>query len=218
MSSSVVMSKKSRFRLGIAVVVVIHLGFFYGFWHVKAKQLGDKFVNVDIYAPTAAEGLALYEALPTEDCVNVVNEQAPRPGMPVYVEPPADAKISESTTEVTAKNAKVTTATAPQAEVKLEPSLHYASSPRCKGIAVIPAGADQLGADGFVGLELNITKTGDVQRGEVHRSSGFKELDAAALKQVKENLIFKPCQKGDAIVGCKQYIKFRWKTAAINKS
>ena len=34
---------------------------------------------------------------------------------------------------------------------------------------------------------------------------------AAALKQVTENLTFKPCQKGSVIVGCKQYIKFRWK-------
>jgi TonB family protein len=105
-----------------------------------------------------------------------------------------------------------TDANAAPAEVKLAPSLYYASAPRCKSVAAIPAGAEKLGADGFVGLELNINQAGVVQRGEIHRSSGFADLDAAALKQVTENLTFKPCQKGTVIVGCKQYIKFRWKT------
>jgi TonB family protein len=99
----------------------------------------------------------------------------------------------------------------PPAEVKLDPSLFYATAPRCKGVAAIPAGAEKLGADGFVGLELNINQAGAVQRSEIHRSSGFADLDAAALKQVTENLTFKPCQKGTVIVSCKQYIKFRWK-------
>jgi TonB family protein len=225
MSSFRIMSRKTSFRLGVAVVIIIHIGFFYGFWRVKAGQIGNKVVELDIYSPKAAVGLAFYEALPTQDCVHVVNEQAPRLGMPVYVEPPPSAKNTESakidaqksgaaeTVADTANAAVATPAEAPAApvEVKLEPSLHYASSPRCKGAAAIPAGAEKLGADGFVGLELNIDSAGVVQRGEIDRSSGFKDLDAAALKQVKENLIFKPCQKGSTIVGCKQYIKFRWK-------
>ena len=226
MSSFSVMSKKNRFKFGLAVVVVIHIGFFIGFWHVKAKRLTAEFVNVDIYAPTAAVGLAMYEALPTEDCVKVVSEQAPRPGMPVYVEPPVVSKEAGAAKETTkgsvpeaaGTNAKAAannqTVKTPSAEVKLEPSLFYASAPRCKGVAAIPApaGAEKLGTDGFVGLELNINQAGAVQRGEIHRTSGFEDLDAAALKQVKENLVFKPCQKGTVIVGCKQYIKFRWKT------
>jgi TonB family protein len=219
------MSKKNRFKFGLAVVVVIHICFFIGFWHVKAKRLTAEFVNVDIYAPTAAVGLALYEALPNEECVKIVNEQASRPGMPVYVEPPEVSKETADAKEATKNSAAETSGTdakvaadaqsvkTPPAEAKLEPSLFYASAPRCKGVAAIPAGAEKLGADGFVGLELNINQAGVVQRGEIHRSSGFKELDAAALKQVKENLTFKPCQKGTVIVGCKQYIKFRWKTS-----
>jgi TonB family protein len=214
-----VMSKKSRFKFGIAVVIIIHICFFIGFWHVKAKRLTAEFVNVDIYAPTAAVGLAMYEALPNDECVNVVNEQAPRPGMPVYVEPPEvskEAGAAKDGVQEAAADANAVAVTpdvkTPPAEVKLEPSLFYASAPRCKGVAAIPAGAEKLGADGFVGLELSINKAGVVQRGEIHRSSGFEDLDAAALKQVKENLTFKPCQKGTVIVGCKQYIKFRWKT------
>lgn len=231
MSAFNVMSKKSRFKLGIAVVIIIHIGFFIGFWHVKAKRLTAEFVNVDIYAPTAATGLAMYEALPNEECVKVVNEQAPRPGMPIYVEPPASSEeagaakdatqgaakgTTEAAAETTVAEAKAAAVTSdvktPPAEVKLEPSLFYATAPRCKGVAAIPAGAEKLGAEGFVGLELNINQAGVVQRGEIHRSSGFVDLDEAALKQVKENLTFKPCQKGTVIVGCKQYIKFRWKT------
>ena len=214
-----VMSKKSRFKFGIAVVIIIHICFFIGFWHVKAKRLTAEFVNVDIYAPTAAVGLAMYEALPNDECVNVVNEQAPRPGMPVYVEPPEvskEAGAAKDGVQEAAADANAVAVTpdvkTPPAEVKLEPSLFYASAPRCKGVAAIPAGAEKLGADGFVGLELNINQAGAVQRGEIHRSSGFADLDAAALKQVKENLAFKPCQKGTVIVSCKQYIKFRWKT------
>ena len=217
MSAFKVMSTKSRLKFGITVVIIIHICFFIGFWHVKARRLTAEFVNVDIYAPTAAVGLAMYEALPNEECVKVVNEQAPRPGMPVYVEPPEASKeadaAKEATVENTAEVAAVTSEVkAPPAEAKLEPSLYYASAPSCKGVAAIPAGAEKLGAEGFVGLELNINQAGVVERGEIHRSSGFADLDAAALKQVTENLIFKPCQKGTVIVACKQYIKFRWKT------
>jgi len=205
MSSFSVISKKNRFKIGVIVVIIIHIGMFYGFWRVKARQIGDKFVSVDIYAAKAAEGLAFYEVLPGEDCVKVVNEQAPRPGMPVYVEPPEGEKVPHKTTAKTKAEA-----VAP-ADIKLEPSLFYASSPHCKTAVVIPEGAEKLGTDGFVGLELNINKDGNVQRAEIDRTSGFQELDAAALKQVTENFTFKPCQKGDLIVGCKQYIKLRWK-------
>ncbi len=201
MSSFSVISKKNRLKIGIIIVIIIHIGMFYGFWRVHARQSGNAVYEMDIYAAKAAEGLAFYEAVATEDCVNVKNEQAPKPGMPVVVEPAPKA--------AGAKTDKA--ATKPPAEVKLEPSLFYASSPKCRGPVGVPAGADRLGTDGFVGLELNIDKAGLVQRGEIHRSSGFEDLDAAALKQVTENLTFKPCQKGAVIVGCKQYIKFRWK-------
>ncbi|MFO1390369.1 energy transducer TonB [Cellvibrio sp.] len=209
MSSFKVMSTKSRLKLGIAVVVIIHIGMFYGFWRVHAKQIGDKVYEMDIYAAPAAQGLTFYEAIPTADCVKVLNEQAPKLGMPIVEEPAAD-----STGTDTAKNSSNkkdgTTKTQPK-EVKLAPSLYYASSPTCKSIATVPAGAEKLGADGFVGLELNIDKDGVVKRGEISRSSGFAELDDAALKQATENLSFKPCHKGDAAVGCKQIIKYRWK-------
>ncbi len=210
MSSFKVMSTKSRLKLGIIVVVIIHIGMFYGFWRVKAGQIGNKVYDMDIYAAKAAEGLTFYEAVPTEECVKVLNEQAPKPGMPIVVEPPAETKVGESAK--TAVDKREVAAKAAPKDVQLAPALYYASAPRCKGVATIPANAEKLGAEGFVGLELNIDKDGTVKHGEVSRSSGFADLDDAALKQVKENLSFKPCQKGDVSVGCKQIIKYRWKT------
>jgi len=226
MSSFRVISKKNRLKFGVAVVIIIHIGFFYGFWHVKAGQIGDKFYEMDIYAAKAAEGVAFYEATASEECVKVLNEQAPKAGMPEYVEPPASENPEKGAGEAKMGDEAVTNEKGPTEkadtvqhsptpepkEVKLEPSLFYASSPRCKGVTAVPAGAEKLGADGFVGLELNIDKAGVVTYGEVSRSSGFADLDAAALKQVKGNLTFKPCQKGAAVVGCKQIVKYRWKT------
>ena len=221
MSSFRVISRKDRLKLGIFVVIIIHIGFFYGFWHVYAKQIGDMFYEMDIYAAKAAEGLTFYEAVPSEACVNVLNEQAPKPGMPIAPELPADATVADKATgnkeisnkEVSNKTAPkdVATKAAPK-EVKLAPPLYYASAPKCKSVASVPAGAEKLGADGFVGLELNIDKNGMVKRGEISRSSGFADLDQVALTQVTENLSFKPCQKEGVSVGCKQIIKYRWKT------
>lgn len=208
MSSFKVMSTKNRLKLGIAVVVIIHIGMFYGFWRVHAKQIGDKVYEMDIYAAPAAQGLTFYEAIPSADCVKVLNEQAPKPGMPIVEESAAGSVEADAAKNSSNKKAAKT----PPEEVKLAPSLYYASSPTCKNVATVPAGAEKLGADGFVGLELNIDKDGVVKRGEISRSSGFAELDNAALKQATENLSFKPCQKGDAAVGCKQIIKYRWKT------
>lgn len=204
MSSFRVISRKDRLKLGIVIVVIIHIGMFYGFWRVKAKQIGDSFYEMDIYAAKAAQGLTFYEAVPSEECVNVLNEQAPKPGTPIAPEKPADAKAGADQQTAKAKTAAK--------EVQLSPPLYYATAPRCKAVASVPTGAERLGADGFVGLELNIDKEGMVKHGEVSRSSGFEDLDQAALHQVKENLSFKPCQKDGVSVGCKQIIKYRWKT------
>lgn len=251
MSAFNVMSKKSRFKLGMAVVIIIHIGFFIGFWHVKAKRLTADFVTVDIYSPTAATGFAMYEALANDACVKVVNEQAPTLGMPIVdINAPLKEEVlaaqqaaaaaaayqaarkreggaQDSTTpaanpdtavadkpiaEAAVADKPAVDVHAAPAETKLAPSLYHASAPRCKSVAAIPTGADKLGAEGFVGLELSINTAGVVQRAEINRSSGFQELDAAAIKQVTENLTFKPCQKGSVIVGCKQIIKFRWQT------
>lgn len=213
MSSFRVLDKKSRLKLGIIVVIIIHIGMFYGFWRVHAKQIGNKVYEMDIYAAKAAEGLAFYEALPTEECVNVLNEQAPRQGIKLKVPQDEQSQAVDATKadEAKEKSAPPVDLAAITKEGSMETPLHYATSPRCKGVVSAPVGAEKLGADGFVGLELNIDTNGSIKHGEVSRSSGFAELDEAALTQVKNNLTFKPCEKDGATVGCKQYIKYRWK-------
>ena len=59
-------------------------------------------------------------------------------------------------------------------------------------------------------LSLNLAESGRVERGEIEVSSGFADLDSAALKQVTETWQFEPCKKADKIVACNQYIRFRW--------
>jgi TonB family protein len=91
-----------------------------------------------------------------------------------------------------------------------EPLLVPAKAPKCIARAITPVGYEKLGAEGFIGLALNLAKTGRIERGEIEISSGFPELDTAALKQVTEGWQFEPCKKQNKIVACKQHIRFRW--------
>jgi len=197
MSDYSVLSKKNRLRLGIAVVVIIHIGFFYGFWHVKARQIGNKVVGLDIYGDTTTDGFSYYQALPDSNCLDVVHEQLAKPPMTL-------SAVSTTSTEPTSSEEDVVVAPLP---------IQPAHAPTCKQPSPLPEGYQKLGESGFVGLEVNIDKTGRIVRGEIDRRSGFPELDKAALKQVVETWAFEPCKKGDEAVACKQYIKFRWKEA-----
>ncbi|MES2823111.1 MAG: TonB family protein [Pseudomonadota bacterium] len=91
-----------------------------------------------------------------------------------------------------------------------EPILVPAKTPKCIAKSFTPPGHEKLGSEGFVGLALNLAKTGRIERGEIEVSSGFPELDTAALKQVTEGWQFEPCKKQNKIVACKQHIRFRW--------
>lgn len=108
--------------------------------------------------------------------------------------------------------AKVAAAT-PVVEKKLaarEPILVPAKAPKCIARSLTPLGHEKLGSEGFIGLALNLAKTGRIERGEITVSSGFPELDTAALKQVTDGWQFEPCKKQNKIVACKQHIRFRW--------
>ena len=208
MSSFSVISKKSRLKLGIGVVIFIHICFFYGFWHVKAGRIGNKVVELDIYGNTTTDGFSYYEALPDTNCLDVVHEQLAKPALQM--------KSSTASTASTASNvANASASSASSSEEPFTPQLPIqpARSPKCKKPTPLPDGYKKLGASGFVGLEINIDKAGKVVRGEIDRSSGFQDLDSAALKQVVETWAFEPCKKGDEVVACKQFIKFRWKDA-----
>lgn len=205
MSSISVISKKNRFRLGVAVVVIIHIGFFYGFWHVKAGRVTNEVVELDIYGNTTTDGLGYYEALPDANCLNVLNEQTATPPL----------AMQQSSTSTSSAQPLSSASSSQESFVPFTPqsTIHHAHSPKCKTPMSLPDGYKKLGANGFVGLEINIDQAGRVLRGDIDRTSGFPDLDQAALKQVIETWIFQPCKKGDEVVACKQYIKFRWKDA-----
>ena len=193
-----VISKKNRIKIGVAIVIVANSAIIYGFWQLKAgKPRFNLEVAVDLYTDKGADGLAFYEATANEKCIDVLNEQATKPAT-TYTTAVAPAKGEKS-----------------EAKKVTEVPLVHATAPGCSKPLTLPAGAEKLGEKGFVGLQINIDKNGRVERGEVDRSSGFPELDEAALKQVTESLHFEPCKKGDTAVACKQYIKYRWKTPSL---
>lgn len=210
MSSYSVISKKTRIRLGVAVVIIIHIGFFYGFWKVKAGRVTNEVVELDIYGDTTTDGLGYYEALPDANCLNVLNEQKITPALKMQQ---SSTPTSNSSSSLVAASQASSSSSSAEPEVPFTPQLpiSHAHSPKCKVPTPLPDGYKKLGTNGFVGLEINIDKTGKVLRGDIDRTSGFTDLDQAALKQVLETWVFEPCKKGEEIVACKQYIKFRWK-------
>lgn len=212
MSSFSVISKKNRLRLGVVIVVIIHIGFFYGFWHVKAGRVTNEVVELDIYGDTTTNGFSYYEALPDANCLNVLNEQKMTPALAMR-QSSASVSTSNASSSLASALATSSSSSSVEPEVPFTPQLpiSHAHSPKCKVATSLPDGYKKLGVNGFVGLEINIDKAGKVLRGDIDRTSGFPDLDQAALKQVIENWTFQPCKKGDEIVACKQYIKFRWK-------
>lgn len=209
MSSFSVISKKNRLRLGVAVVVVIHIGFFYGFWHVKAGRVTNEVVELDIYGNTTTDGLGYYEALPDANCLNVLNEQAATPPLTMQKSSTSTSTSTSSTSSIS--SSAISSSSSSDVPFTPQSIIHHAHSPKCKEPRPLPDGYKKLGVNGFVGLEINIDKTGRVLRGDIDRTSGFPDLDQAALKQVLETWTFQPCKNGDQVVACKQYIKFRWK-------
>lgn len=180
-------STKHKLIAGVGAIAFVWTLMFIGYLNWTPHNYGPRLISVDIYADDGGEGLAFYEALPDDECVVVKNEHRLK----------ADTK---KTVEISKVNPAFDT------------SMIYASSPKCKIATPFPQGYQQLGSGGFVGLVLNINTEGKIERGEIDKTSGFKALDDAALKQVTETWRFEPCKKADKAVACRQTIKFRWKS------
>lgn len=182
--SIVAVSKKKRLVVGVSAITIIVILFTVGLFIQKPRYYGPKLISVDIYKDSSLDSLPLYEALPNEDCVNVVNEQI-----------------------LTDEQKK-----GPKPQDPLDAPVLYASAPKCSVASAAPENYKKLEKNEFVVLTLNINKEGKIEYGEVEKTSGIPELDEAALKQVTTTWSFQPCTKADVIVACKQKIKFRWKT------
>jgi TonB family protein len=194
--------KKSRLRLvGITVAVcitsILALGFMQSYQKSKQRRVKKiDLVAVDIVASKPALLPILYELVPEESCIKQLTFNVPEAAS-------SSAAWSRAFSSGSNKsNSSVL--------VKPEPVLVPASSPSCIAQAMMPIGVEKLGDKGFVTLELNLAKTGRVERGEVYTSSGFSELDEAALVQVKETWKFQPCTKASEPVACKHFVRVRW--------
>ena len=188
-----VVSRKKKIISGVATVAVVVSLFILGYLLQKPRYYGPKLIQTDIYKDSTTDNLAFYEALPDDQCVSVANEKI--------------VDDAERAKTVDQKNADGTIN-------PLYAPLVSASAPKCKSASVFPADYKKLDKKSFVLLSLNINKSGDIEHGEVERTSGFPELDAAALKQVTETWSFEPCKKAGNPVACRQMIKFKWKNEA----
>lgn len=187
-----IVSLKKRFIFGVGVVLLLIAILAVGYVHMKPRHY-SRVISVDVYADTAEEGLAFYEAIPDENCVNVITEHVSR------------SATKKPAAEVNAAKA------GDKKSVAVESPLVYAAAPKCSAAISLPTDYKKLGKEGYVGLVLNLNEEGKIARGEIDKTSGFKELDEAALKQVTETWSFEPCKKADKAIACRQTIKFRWK-------
>ena len=188
-------------------------GFLQSYQQSKLRQVHKiDLVEVAIFADKPAAETILYEVspytiAPSSECirrrVDVASTKAS-----ITTSPRADTATAEMVAETA--TAKVSAAVAKKNPIRREPALVAAQMPKCIAASIAPSGYLKLAADGFVGLALNLDKTGRVERGEIEKSSGFADLDSAALTQVKDTWQFEPCKKQNKAVACKQYIGFRW--------
>jgi len=210
-----ILKKSTRRRVGICasliVTGVIIFGFLSTYQETKNKAVPKvNLVQTAIYADKSAPAPILYEAIPTEQCIQQLTFET----LPASSSS-AVAISSEAPSSMAVITSSVASSVSPKKSAKIipqipEPPLVNASSPTCLMQTPPPEGYEKLGAEGFVTLALNLADTGRIERGEIEKSSGFTELDAAALKQVTETWQFEACKKADKAVACKQYIRFRW--------
>lgn len=207
-----ILKKSTRRSIGVCasliVTGVIVFGFLSTYQETKNKAVPKvNLVQTAIYADKNARVPVLYEAVPTEQCIQQLTTDAQQTLSSGAVMSSASFAASSESVVSSTTSSKASSKKNQQAP---EPVLVNASSPRCLTQTPAPEGYEQLGAEGAVTLSLNLAETGRIERGEVEKSSGFADLDAAALKQVTETWQFEPCKKADKAVACKQFIRFRW--------
>ncbi|HWV16861.1 MAG TPA: energy transducer TonB [Cellvibrio sp.] len=201
-----ILSKRTRRTVGITATVivtsVIVVTFMSSYQKAKNKAVPKvNLVQAAIYASREAGVPVLYEAVLGEQCIQQV-------GAVSFSSAASSAPPESNSTESSSAS---NTSHASSQQSSAEPPLVNASSPKCLAQTQPPEGYEQLGRESFVTLSLNLAQSGRVERGEVEKTSGFAELDAAALKQVTETWQFEPCKKAEMAVACRQYIRFRWR-------
>lgn len=215
-----VIKKSTRRIVGTLAAIFITSVMIYGFLDSYANTKNQfvkkvDLVEVAIFADKPAGAPPLYEAVATEECIKQItfdvisasafSASSAQTSSQAFTEAHSSAPslVAISATKASSQSIK-------KIQPPPEPPLVAAASPSCIAPSVVPVGYEKLGTEGFVMLELNLAKNGRVERGEIVKSSGFAELDIAALKQVSDAWRFEPCKKAGKAVACKQRIRFRW--------
>lgn len=141
--------------------------------------------GVNAPAPPSDEPVPPVESVKTP-------ESAPMPGtveIPLAREPAVEMRYEKPAAE----EAAARTAGAEQARIEAPASLQKNISPK------YPRGSRQRGEEGVVRLELTIDAFGVVTEVSVAVSSGYGELDEAAVNAVKK-AVFNPASRGGKAV------------------
>lgn len=221
MSFSIV-TKRTRRSVGIASALLATGIIIYGFLSTYQQTKNDavpkvNLVQAAIYGSDRTEVVPLlYEAVAGEPCIQQLTfavASSAAASSSVAVSSVAAESVASSSVAQSSQRFKKSNKSSSQSSLEPlvpEPPLVNASSPVCLQQTQAPEGHEKLGAEGSVELALNLAASGRIERGEVEKSSGFAELDAAALKQVQDTWQFEPCKQADKAVACRQYIRFRW--------
>lgn len=211
-----ILTKRTRRSVGIAAALAFTGIIIYGFLSTYQQTKNDavpkvNLVQAAIYGSDRTEVVPLlYEAVAGEQCIQQLTfavSSSSAAASSVAVETIAASSIVQSSDRAKKSNKSSQPALEPLVP---ELPLISASSPKCLQQTAAPEGYEKLGAEGAVVLALNLAASGRIERGEIEKSSGFADLDAAALKQVQESWQFEPCKQADKAVACRQYIRFRW--------
>ena len=215
--SFTIVKKSTRRLIGITTALILTSLLAYAFLDSYAKTKRQQVPKTDLVElnivadkPAGAEAI-LYESIPEAECIKQITfHSLLSSSSAVSKVAVSSASASDNTAQASGTHQSAPVASSSQKPINREPALVQVSSPKCLKQTAAPMGHEKLLQEGFVGLELNVAQDGRVERGEIEASSGFTDLDSAALKHVVESWQFEPCKKAHQPVACKAHIRFRW--------
>lgn len=213
--SFTIVKKSTRRVVGIITALILTSILMYAFLDSYAKTKRQQVPRTDLVElnivadkPAGVEAI-LYEAVPDAECIKKITYGSHLSSSSTTSNQSA-ASMADNTVAVSSVSHSKSSTDSAIKQASGEPTLVKASSPKCLKQIAAPGGHERLLQEGFIGLELNIARDGRVERGDINVSSGFDDLDAAALKHVVESWQFEPCKKAQQSVACKTRIRFRW--------
>lgn len=138
----------------------------------------------------------------------VPNEPKPQPiDKPLFSVPEASIRLPEPKEQ---EERLMTSEAAPVIEAPRQALIDAPPRPRRNIVPDYPEGARRRGEEGGVTVEFTVDADGRVSAASVFSSSGFPELDAAALRAVK-SARFVPARKGSSSVEATARLKLSFK-------